>query len=312
MGSYQTNITQTIINTINSIFQSLFSSIDNNLYSILDKLLFIQEDILKESFLENLLGNSISKSLLVIANSLLVGFSLYYGFKLLFSHFSYLEIEKPYQFIFKLLIFGICINSSYFICEKIISINSLISSSICEIGKNIFHTDISFSNLLLELNSIIHIEESSFNIFSVDGLMKSFISLGLFNLIFSYSLRYILLKVFILITPFAFLTLINNSTSWFFKTWIRTLFGLLLLQSFVSIILLVIFSLQFNSQDLFSKFLAFGLSIGILIQATLNLCVVIGLIPVTGVTLPFFSYGGSSLLVSMASVGIILSISKNN
>ncbi len=66
-----------------------------------------------------------------------------------------------------------------------------------------------------------------------------------------------------------------------------------------------------KTEDLFSKFLVFGLSIGILIQATLNLCVVIGLIPVTGVTLPFFSYGGSSLLVTMASIGIILSISKN-
>ena len=258
MEIYQSNITQTIIDTINSIFQNLLSSIDNNLYTILDKLLFIKEDILSESFLENLLGNSFSKSLLVLANSLLVGFSLYYCFKLLFSHFSYLEIEKPYQFIFKLLIFGICINSSYFICEKILSINFLISSSICEIGKNIFHMDISFSNLLIELNSIISIEETSFNIFSVDGLMKSFVSLGLFNLVFSYSLRYILLKVFLLITPFAFLTLINHSTSWFFKTWLRTLFGLLLLQSFVSIILLVVFSLEFNHNDLFSKFLYVG------------------------------------------------------
>ena len=44
----------------------------------------------------------------------------------------------------------------------------------------------------------------------------------------------------------------------------------------------------------------------------MNLCVVVGLIPVTGVTLPFLSYGGSSLLVSMASIGIILNISKNN
>lgn len=258
MENYQSNITQTIIDTINSIFSNLFSSIDNNLYSILDKLLFINEDILKESFLENLLGNSFSKSLLIIANSLLFGFSLYYCFKLLFSHFSYVEIEKPYQFIFKLLIFGICINFSYFICEKILSINYLISSSICEVGKNIFNIDISFSNLLLELNSIISIEQSSFNIFSVDGLIKSFISLGLFNLVFSYSLRYILLKVFVLITPFAILTLINHSTSWFFKTWIRSFLSLLLLQSFVSIILIIIFSLNFNSQDLFSKFLYIG------------------------------------------------------
>lgn len=258
MESYQSNITQTIIDTINSIFNNLFSSIDNNLYSILDKLLFINEDILKESFLENLLGNSFSKSLLIIANSLLFGFSFYYCFKLLFSHFSYVEIEKPYQFIFKLLIFGICINFSYFICEKILYINYLISSSICEIGKNIFNINISFSNLILELNSIISIEQSSFNIFSVDGLIKSFISLGLFNLVFSYSLRYILIKVFILITPFAILTLINHSTSWFFKTWLRSFLSLLLLQSFVSIILIIIFSLNFNSQDLFSKFLYIG------------------------------------------------------
>ena len=258
MENYQTNITQTIIDTINSIFNNLFSSIDNNLYSILDKLLFINEDILKESFLENLLNNSFSKSLLIIANSLLFGFSIYYCFKLLFSHFSYIEIEKPHQFVFKLLIFGICINCSYFICEKILSINYLISSSICEVGKNIFDINISFSNLLLKLNSIISIEKSSFNIFSVDGIIKSFISLGLFNLVFSYSLRYVLLKVFILITPFAFLTLINTSTSWFFKTWLRSFLSLLLLQSFVSIILIIIFSLNFNSQDLFSKFLYIG------------------------------------------------------
>lgn len=246
------------MDTINSIFSSLFSSIDNNLYAMLDRLLFINEDVLKESFFQNLLGNSVSKSLLIIANSLLFGFSLYYCFKLLFSHFSYLELEKPHQFIFKVLIFGICMNYSYFICEKIITLNSFISSSICEVGKNMFHTNISFSNLILELNSIIHIEQTSFNIFTVDGLLKSFISFGLFNLIFSYSLRYMLLKVFILITPFAFLTLINHSTSWFFKTWLRTFLSLLLLQSFVSIILLVIFSLDFNNLDLFSKFLYIG------------------------------------------------------
>lgn len=252
------NITEIIISTINTIFNNLFSSIDNNLYSILDKLLFIDESILKNSFFEKILGNSINSSLLIIANSLLVGFSLYYCFKLLFSHFSYLELEKPHQFIFKLLIFGICINSSFFICEQIISINSLVCSSICEVGKNAFHSNISFSNLILMLNSIISIEETSFNIFSIDGLIKSFISFGLFNLVFSYSLRYILIKVFILISPFAFLTLINRSTSWFFKIWLRSFLSLLLLQCFVSFILLIIFSINFNSQDLFSKFMCIG------------------------------------------------------
>ena len=254
----QSNITQTIIDTINTIFNNLFSSIDNNLYSILDKLLFINTDFFNDSFFENLLGHSMSKSLLIIANSVLVGFTIYYCFKLLFSHFSYTETERPYQFIFKLIIFGICMNFSYFICEKIIEINFLISGSICSVGKNIFNTDISFSNLIQKLDSLIIIGNNSFDIFSVDGIIKSFISIGLFNLIFSYSLRYILIKVFVLISPFAFLTLINHSTSWFFKTWIRAFLSLLLLQSFAALILLIIFSFNFDITNLFSKFLLIG------------------------------------------------------
>jgi len=70
--------------------------------------------------------------------------------------------------------------------------------------------------------------------------------------------------------------------------------------------------ISLKSNDLFGKYLAFGLSFGLIIQASLNLMVVVGLIPVTGVTLPFLSYGGSSLLVSLASIGMLLSISKHN
>ena len=60
----------------------------------------------------------------------------------------------------------------------------------------------------------------------------------------------------------------------------------------------------------FGKYLSFGILFQLIFQAILNLSVVVGLIPVTGVTLPFLSYGGSSLLVSMFSMGIILNISK--
>ena len=86
--------------------------------------------------------------------------------------------------------------------------------------------------------------------------------------------------------------------------------GVLIVVSFFFFLFYRSVKISLKSNDLFQKFLAFGLSIGILIQATLNLCVVIGLIPVTGVTLPFFSYGGSSLLVTMIIIGIILSISR--
>ena len=72
------------------------------------------------------------------------------------------------------------------------------------------------------------------------------------------------------------------------------------------------FKIAYYCNDLFGKFLAFGLTFQIAFQALLNLMVVVGLIPVTGVTLPFLSYGGSSLLITMASMGILLNISRYN
>ena len=65
-----------------------------------------------------------------------------------------------------------------------------------------------------------------------------------------------------------------------------------------------------SCNNLFGKYLAFGMIFQLSFQTMMNLMVVIGMIPVTGVTLPFLSYGGSSLLITMFSMGIILSISR--
>ena len=65
-----------------------------------------------------------------------------------------------------------------------------------------------------------------------------------------------------------------------------------------------------RTKDSFAKYLAFGMSFQLAFQALMNLMVVIEMIPVTGVTLPFLSYGGSSLLITLASMGIILNISR--
>ena len=82
----------------------------------------------------------------------------------------------------------------------------------------------------------------------------------------------------------------------------------------VSSLFLIIFyrciRIALETDDLFSKYLVFGLAFMLIFQTLLNLMVVVGMIPVTGVTLPFISYGGSSLLVSMSMIGIILSISN--
>ena len=86
--------------------------------------------------------------------------------------------------------------------------------------------------------------------------------------------------------------------------------GILIVASIFVIIFYRGIAISLKTKDLFGKYLAFGLSFGLIIQAILNLMVVVGLIPVTGVTLPFLSYGGSSLLISLASIGILLNISR--
>ena len=88
------------------------------------------------------------------------------------------------------------------------------------------------------------------------------------------------------------------------------IFGILIIAALFIFILACGIKIALKCEDDFGKYLAFGMSFQMLIQAVMNLMVVVGLIPVTGVTLPFLSYGGSSLLISMISVGILLNICK--
>lgn len=86
--------------------------------------------------------------------------------------------------------------------------------------------------------------------------------------------------------------------------------GVIITSSLFLIIIYHGFKISMDKEDKFAKYLSFGITFSIAFQTILNLMVVVGLIPVTGVTLPFLSYGGSSLLVSMSEIGILLNISK--
>lgn len=269
-----TSIVNVITQTINTLFKNLFSSIDNNIYSTLDDITFIGKDILEDNFISNILGTSTTTGMIIIANALLVGFTIYYATKYFLSSYTMTQVERPYQFIFKILIIMVCVNFSYFVCEQILNINYLISGSIREVGEKVLNTNISFEQLIIKINSNVLIDDS-LNIFSFDGVIKSFTSVSLLNLLFSYALRYVMIKVFVLLTPFAITTLLNNSTSWIFKSWMKSVITLLFVQSFVSIILVVIFSMTFSSGDTFSKLIYIG-SICALIKANSFLRQIIG------------------------------------
>jgi cell division protein FtsW len=83
-----------------------------------------------------------------------------------------------------------------------------------------------------------------------------------------------------------------------------------------SIILILIFMLAhrgyniaINSKDLFLKFMATGITTLIVIQSITNICVATGLLPTTGITLPFISYGGTAIIIEFFCIGLLLNIS---
>lgn len=249
-----------IIETINSLFGNLFSSIDNTIYSALDSITFIDTDILNSYYFEKIFGTTTSNGFLLIANALLIGFVLYYGITYLFSSLGILQdsVQKPSQFFFKVLLGGLLMNSSFFICEELILVNSSISDSIRFLGHELLGGNICFSELINQANSIIFLEGNSNNIFSIDGILKMIFSFSFFNIIFSYSVRYIMIKVFILISPFAFLSLSTRNTSVFFKCWIKSFIALLFIELLASIILIILFSITYSSKDITSKLLLIG------------------------------------------------------
>lgn len=68
--------------------------------------------------------------------------------------------------------------------------------------------------------------------------------------------------------------------------------------------------IAFKSPNLYGRLMAFGITISITMQAFFNISVASSFLPATGITLPFISYGGSSLMVSLCMIGILLNISK--
>ena len=85
--------------------------------------------------------------------------------------------------------------------------------------------------------------------------------------------------------------------------------GIVLLLVFAYLLYRLFFIAQ-NAPDMFGSFLVSGIFIHIALQVVLNIAVVVNLLPNTGVTLPFISYGGTSVLFLMAEMGIALSVAR--
>lgn len=87
------------------------------------------------------------------------------------------------------------------------------------------------------------------------------------------------------------------------------LMGITIIISLFSILIIRGIKIALDASDLYSSYLALGISVLLGLQVVINMGVVMGLLPTKGLTLPLLSYGGSSLLVNMVGIGILMSIS---
>lgn len=72
------------------------------------------------------------------------------------------------------------------------------------------------------------------------------------------------------------------------------------------------YSIAKKAPDLFGKMLAFGITSWIVIQALINIGAMVSLLPLTGIPLPFFSYGSTALILNLSAIGILLNVSKQS
>ena len=72
------------------------------------------------------------------------------------------------------------------------------------------------------------------------------------------------------------------------------------------------YQIALRAADTFRSLIAFGVTSAIFLQAMLNMAVVCGLVPATGIPLPFFSAGGSSVLMSLLMCGLLVNVARFN
>lgn len=88
------------------------------------------------------------------------------------------------------------------------------------------------------------------------------------------------------------------------------IFGVCMIMIMFGYLLYRLIFIAQNAADLYGSLVVSGIFIHIALQVILNICVVINLIPTTGITLPFISYGGTSILFLMTEMGIALSVAR--
>lgn len=223
-----------IISNLNTVFEKVFKSVESEVYVVLDSVICIDKNIFKIEPIKNIIN---SNGIIIIANAIMFFLIIYYMFTVLISMYNGNKYESIYHLIIKLLLISVLINSSYYLVEQVIELNSYITSSVESLCKDLAGKDITFENLKDNILNIQDFMKSDF--VSLDGIIKGIISFGTVNILINFCIRYATIILLIIISPIAFCMLFSNLTKGAFYTWIKMLITNLLVQVILKLLLAI-------------------------------------------------------------------------
>lgn len=240
---------QDIINNLNIIAEKIFKSVETQVFKTLDDIVLINSDILKIEPLKNIFFENKTNGLVIVANSLILFFLIYYILNNLISMYNGREVPNMYSYVIRIIFVIILVNSSYYICEQILNIFELFTGSIDEFSMEIINQKVSFENLKEKIISINDFMSS--DLISLNGIIKGMISFGAVSVLINFSIRYVTIIFLIIISPLAFICLASDLSIGVFKSWIKILCINLFTQIIVKIIILIPIAYQDTSHTMY-------------------------------------------------------------
>lgn len=228
---------QNILDNLNLISEKLFKSVEEQVYKVLDDILVIGPNILNDEPLKNLCNVDKTNGIIIIANSFIMLYVIYFAISQVINLYNGEAVSNIYKFIIKIVIIGICVNSSYFICNEILSFFEILTDTIDNFCKEVSGINVNFVNLK---EVIVNIKDFLNNdLLSLNGIIKGMVSFGSVSILINFAIRYVTVIFLVLISPLAFITLSSKITGGIFESWLKLLIINLFTQIIVKFIILI-------------------------------------------------------------------------
>lgn len=280
-----------MLENMNLIFSKLMESIDGTLVNVIDNIIFLKPDNIIDKGLLKILGTESSKGIISISITIALGILIFYALRYLISKLTLEKVEEPIPFVLKMIIIIAIIMSTTAIITEIMNWNSYITEEILNFQNNglFFHNKrITFKKFLVNINSQLKGNGNKFDLFTFDGVIKVYVSMTMLNLIFEYAIRYIMVKLFIVLAPLAMVTKISKKTEYIFTNWAKSFFVLLFMQNITAIILLIANNINLTGKDAVIKLINVGM-IYVLVKVSFFMKELIGGIAIES-NLPFRNF----------------------